>query len=127
MSDTRHVWNPWRANTRTAASRMTRRLSTACLDVATTARPRGRALRVHLGGPAVRLRAPVGERGQRAADLGLALEVELGHDEGLSVRRRREHDAPGVDDHRAPAGADAGNVLADLVGGDHEALVLDRP
>ena len=35
--------------------------------------------------------------------------------------------APRVDDHRAPAGADAGRGLADLVGGDHEALVLDRP
>ena len=38
----------------------------------------------------------------------------------------REHDAPGVDDHRAPAGAQARRVLADLVGGDDEALVLDR-
>src|SRR5215207_1959043 len=29
MSETRHVWKPWRANTRTAASRISRRLSTA--------------------------------------------------------------------------------------------------
>src|SRR5438874_180070 len=32
MSPTRHVWNPFRANTRTAASRMRRRLS-SCADV----------------------------------------------------------------------------------------------
>src|SRR5262249_3412653 len=32
-----------------------------------------------------------------------------------------------VDDHRAPAGADAGRVLADLVGGDDERLALDGP
>ena len=45
---------------------------------------------------------------------------------------RREHRAPVVDDHRAPAraqrpaGRARGRVLADLVGGDHERLVLDR-
>ena len=48
---------------------------------------RSRHLRRNLGGPAVRLGPPVGQRGQRAADLGLALEVELGDDERLGVRR----------------------------------------
>ena len=47
-------------------------------------------------------------------------------DERLRVGRLREHDPPRVDDHRAPAGAVARRVLADLVGGDHERLVLDR-
>src|SRR3954451_6974108 len=123
MSDTRQVWKPWRANTRTAASRMTRRLSTAWREVATSTHPR--ALSVDLGRPAVRLGAPVGERGQRAADLRLALEVQVGDHERLLVGRGGQHDAPRVDDHRAPAGADARRVLAHLVGGDDEALVLD--
>ena len=56
----------------------------------------------------------------------LALEVEVGDRERLGVRRLGEHEPPRVDDHRAPAGAVAGRVLADLVGGDHERLVLDR-
>ena len=58
--------------------------------------------------------------------LGLALEVELGGDERLGVRRLGQHHAPRVDDHRPPARAVAARVLADLVGGDHERLVLDR-
>src|SRR3954452_11769493 len=118
MSETRQVWKPSRAKTRTAASRMILRLSTACL-LAT--------LRRYLAGPPVRLGAAVGQGRQGAADLLLALEVELGEGEGLRVRRGREDDAPRVDDHRAPAGADAGGVLADLVGGDDERLPLDRP
>ena len=44
----------------------------------------------------------------------------------LAVGRLREHEPPRVDDHRAPAGVLAAGVLADLVGGDHERLVLDR-
>src|SRR5205085_979064 len=135
MSDTRQVWNPWRANTRTAASRIMRRLSTAWRAVAITLRPPRPAgggapapsARPHLGRPAVRLRAPVRERRQRAADRGEAVEVQVGRHDGLRIRRLREHDAPGVDDHRAAAGAVARRVLADLVGGDDEALVLDRP
>ncbi len=38
-----------------------------------------------------------------------------------------EHQPPGIDDHRAPAAAVTGRMRADLVGRDHEALVLDRP
>ena len=56
MSDTRQVWKPWRANTRTAASRICRRLSTAARVAATTR---------DLGRPAVRGRPPVGQRRQR--------------------------------------------------------------
>ena len=78
-------------------------------------------------GPAVGCRAAVGERRQRAADPVLALEVELGGDEALLVGRLRQDDAPGVDDHRAAVGAVVRRRVADLVGGDHEDLVLDRP
>ena len=38
-----------------------------------------------------------------------------------------EHHAPGVDDRRAPEGAEVRRRLADLVGGEDEGLVLDRP
>src|SRR5690349_18595412 len=119
MSDTRQVWKPWRANTRTAASRMTRRLSTACLDAATLRRDarEGRMTGVGRRGcclliPSIRLGAAVGQRGERAADLGLLGEVELRDDERLGVGRRGERDPPRVDDHRAPTGADALRVLA---------------
>ena len=44
----------------------------------------------------------------------------------LAVGGLRQDDAPRVDDHRAPAGPQSRRVLADLVGGDDEALVLDR-
>src|SRR3712207_8181586 len=97
MSDTRQVWKPWRAKTRTAASRMMRRLSIgARAGVATS----GPSLDVHLLRPRVCVGAAVGQRGQRAADLGLALEVELGGDVGLRVRRLGEDDAPPVDEDR---------------------------
>ena len=43
-----------------------------------------------------------------------------------AVGRAGEHDAPRVDDQRPPTGAHARRVLADLVGGDHERLLLDR-
>ena len=43
------------------------------------------------------------------------VEVEIGDHEGLLVGRLGELDAPGVDDHRAPAGADPLRVLAHLV------------
>ena len=36
-----------------------------------------------------------------------------------------EHDAPGVDDHRAAAGLQAGRVASDLICGHDEGLVLD--
>ena len=48
--------------------------------------------------------AAIGERGQARADLPLALEVELGDDVSLAVGGLRQHHAPRVDDHRAPAG-----------------------
>ena len=117
MSDTRHVWKPSRANTRTAASRITRRLSTACL-------------RRHYAGTSA------GQRyasGRRLASDGSVRRISAWRSRSSSattnvsrVRRRREHDAPRVDDHRAPAGADARRVLADLVRGDDERLALDR-
>ena len=46
----------------------------------------------------------------------------------LGVRRLREHDAPGIDDQRAPARVRCPRPDdADLVGGDDVGLVLDRP
>src|SRR5437763_6849974 len=126
MSETRHAWKPWRANTRTAASRITRRLSEFALPRPIAGR---RALisgdlRV---GPAVGGGPSVGERRQARADLMLALEIKLRHDVALAVRGLRQHQTPGVDDHRAPARAVAGGMRANLVGCDHEGLVLDRP
>src|SRR3954469_14632431 len=106
MSDTRHEWKPWRANTCTAASRIRRRLSTLWRVVATS----GPSLRGDLARPAVRLRAAVGQRRQPAADPVLSLEVELGEHVRLAVGRLGEDDAPRVDDHRTPAGAQAGRM-----------------
>src|SRR5215208_3081186 len=126
MSETRQVWKPWRAKTRTAASRMMRRLSTAGRVAATSGSSWEGALGVHLARPAVGGGPAVGQRGQRPPDLGLAVEVELGDGERLRVGRLGQHDAPWVDDHRAPARAVARRVLPDLVRGDHEGLVLDR-
>ena len=54
-------------------------------------------------------------------------EVEVGGDEALPVGRGGQHPPPGVDDRRVPVGAEVGRRLADLVGGDDEDLVLDRP
>ncbi len=68
----------------------------------------------------------MGQRGQLGADLDLALEIELGADVVLAVGGLREHDTPGVDDHRASARAQPAGMGSDLVGGDHERLVLDR-
>src|SRR5215216_3121025 len=102
MSETRQVWKPWRANTRTAASRMIRRLSTVGFVAATSGSSRGPwpsrpirggqgpregALGGDLSGPAVGRRAAVGQRRHRAPDLRLTVEVELGEREGLRVRR----------------------------------------
>ena len=66
------------------------------------------------------------ERRDPAPDAVERREVEIGHDRGLGVGGAREHEPPRVDDQRAPAGAVAGRMGADLVGRDHEALVLDR-
>ena len=77
--------------------------------------------------PGVGLGPAVGERGQRLADPLLLGEVEVGGDEALLVGGGGEHRAPGVDDHRVPVGAVVRRRLADLVGGDDEGLVLDRP
>src|SRR4051812_17421811 len=116
MSLTRQVWKPWRAKTRTAASRIRRRFSAALA-----------ALRaVAISESPVDLGSAVGERGQLGADPAEAVEVEVGDHLRLGVRGLREDEPPGVDDHRAPAGAQARGVAADLVGGHDEALVLDR-
>src|SRR5690242_9097940 len=114
MSLTRQVWKPWRAKTRTAASRMSRRFSAAA------AAERAVAISdpLRTGEPsAVDLRSAVGQRRQVDPDAVLAPEVQLGDDVGLGVGGLREHDPPWVDDHRAPAGAQPGRVAADLVGG----------
>ena len=111
-------WKPWRAKTRIAASRISRRLSTP--------RPRAAIRRVTSVGPAVGARHAVGEARQLLAHLVLAREVEVGGDEALLVGRAREHLAPRVDDHRAAEALLVGRVRADLVGGDDERLVLDR-
>ena len=120
MSETRVEWKPWRAKTRTAASRMLRRLSIggafghqALISA---------ELRPDVGvGPAV------GERGQRARaarparprSRSAATKPSPSGDLG-------EHRPPGVDDRRVAVGVEVGRRLADLVGGDDEGLVLDR-
>ena len=71
-------------------------------------------------------RTAVAQRRQALAHAGELSEIEVGDDRGLGVGGGRQHHPPGIDDHRAAAGAVAGRMLADLVGGDHEALVLDR-
>src|SRR4029077_12143935 len=76
-------------------------------------------------GPAVGLFAAVGERGQARADLALALQVRLREGVAPRVAGPGEHEPPWVDDHRTPAGVLVGRVGSELVGGDHEHLVLD--
>ena len=79
-------------------------------------------------GPAVGLRAAVGERRAAVARISCwRSRSSSASDVALAVGRLRQHDAPRVHDHRAPARVLAGGVGADLVGGDHEGLVLDRP
>src|SRR6185312_16060181 len=102
MSDTRQAWKPWRANTRTAASRITRRLSgpfapaagsEALVGATRLAAPPAAVLLaliraplpwssscVGLLGPAVDVGATVGERRQLFANLVLAVQVEVGDD-----------------------------------------------
>src|SRR5438477_8643022 len=119
MSETRQLWNPWRAKTRIAASRICRLRSTAWALAM--------AQRLHGVRPAIRVGAAIGERWQRAANPVLPVEVDLGGGDALAVGRDREDDAPGIDDHRAPVGVEVRRRLAVLTGGDHERLVLDRP
>src|ERR1700684_3280036 len=102
MSDTRQAWKPWRANTRTAASRISRRLSRAFVRGWGAGGGRGGHSYRRLHRPAVCLRAAVGERRQARSNLALVLEVEVGDDVALAVRRLRQHYPPRVDDHRAP-------------------------
>src|SRR5215207_7959051 len=77
--------------------------------------------------PSVGARTPVGERRQRRADSILYLEIQVGSDEALAVGRFREDGAPRIHDHRMSVGAVVGRRLANLVRGDDERLVLDRP
>src|SRR5918997_183242 len=107
MSETRQVWKPWRANTLTAASRITRRLSTA-----------GAFTR---GPPTARGRPRPGGSRATAASCGCG---PGGRSRGPRARPSPCR-APGR--ARPPAGADPGRRLADLVRRDDEALVLDRP
>src|SRR5215218_10004449 len=60
MSETRHVWKPWRANTRTAASRMIRRLSTLGFVAAISASSRGSWPSRAVAGAAWQGRRPAG-------------------------------------------------------------------
>src|SRR3954454_19974345 len=123
MSLTRHVWKPWRAKTRTAASRIRRRFSAAAALERAVAIS-GRAPGFRIDRPlAVDLRSAVGERRQVGADARQTLEVEVGDDVRLGVGGLREHDPPGVEADRPPAVAQPGRVAADLVGGDDEGLV----
>ena len=91
---TRQALKPWRANTRTAASRIMRRLSAAAVA---RVRPSGVDLRAG-GWPARAAAARM--RSWRSRSRSAITWVSR-------VGRLREHDAPRVDDHRAPAGPDA--------------------
>src|SRR5690242_16292980 len=119
MSETRQLWNPCRAKTRIAASRICRRRST------------GGALamchRLHGAWPAILLRASVRERGKRRAHAGLRIEIEIGDDDRLTVGSDRYRGAPRIDDHGAPVGVVVRRRGAVLSRGDHEGLILDRP
>ena len=77
----------------------------AFLDVA---RPGRRSADGRGGRHAVGARLAVGQRRDRRADGAHALAVELGHADALAVARRREHEAPRVDDQRAAVGRAAG-------------------
>src|SRR4051794_1279703 len=109
MSDTRHWWKPRLANATTAASRIMRRLSPplARAEAISAGAPlcARTTLDRRLDGPAVGRRPAVGERREVAAHARLGFEVEVCDDVALAVGSEREHDAPRVDDHRAPAGA----------------------
>ena len=78
------------------------------------------------GRHAVGARLAIGQRRDRRADGAHALAVELRHADALAVARRREHEAPRVDDQRAAVGRAAG-PRAVLVRRHDVALVLDRP
>ena len=77
--------------------------------------------------PGVGARAAVGERGQRLADAVLRAKSSSAATKHSSSGGGGEHHAPGVDDRRAAEGAVVRRRLADLVGGEDEELVLDRP
>src|SRR4051812_14396579 len=135
MSDTRQVWKPWRAKTRTAASRICRRRSTAEARAIRRAPPRGTGTRTGGGSRGTGGRGGgdgVGGGGGVRGGGGVGGDAPLpGGGGGGGVGPPRvggagEHAAPGVDDHRAPAAAQVPAVPADLVRGDHERLVLDR-
>src|SRR4051812_42388862 len=97
MSLTRQVWKPWRAKTRTAASRIRRRFSAALAAL--------RAVAIFTS--PVDLGPAAGKRRQVDADPPQMLEVEVGDHVGLAVGRLGQDQPPRVDDHRAPAGAQA--------------------
>ena len=76
--------------------------------------------------PAVGLCPAVGERGQRGADLGLALEVELGDDVALAVGGLARAPVPTGRRSSSARRSRGAAARAELVGGEHERLVLDR-
>src|SRR5436190_1684202 len=129
MSETRQLWNPWRAKTRIAASRICRRRSTAC------ALAMGRRLQKLR--PAVRIGAAIRERGQRVANAVLLPEVELGEAEVVADGQAELEPAQRSEDdlltrllgRRLPVAhaADVDVEHVDLpVGGDDLAIGIDR-
>src|SRR3954465_137838 len=103
MSETRQAWKPWLAKTRTAASRIWRRLSCAACWRAVEAIRRGPPRGGGWPGPGAAGGGAVGQARELAGDAGQRVEVELGAHVAHAVGCRGQHDAPGVDDRRAPA------------------------
>ncbi len=122
-SETRQEWNPWRAKTRDRGVED----HPALVDAGASARGAGHQVVPHrLRDSDTRRSTRLARLGQPPTDLGLAVEIEIGGDEALLVGRAREDLAPRVDDHRAAEALLLGGVMADLVGGQDEDLVLDR-
>src|SRR5205809_996110 len=85
MSDTRQPWKPWRANTRTAASRIWRRLSAAACWRAVVAGGGGREAAGHRDHP-----RPAD--GQDSIELGEAQVVADGQAQPDAVRQLGDDD-----------------------------------
>ena len=128
--DTRQAWKPWRANTRTAASRISRRLSAAALAREADGRPaeliavppRGRL------GPAVGAGRRLASEGRLRADLaagarGRARPRARGTRSSPACASTTPHGSTIIE---RPPECCPRRMLAELVGGDHERLVLDR-
>src|SRR5436190_24207759 len=98
-------------------------------EASASTRPTARATAAtrRAGRRAVRLRTAMRERRDLLTHARESRMIAVGGDHALPVGRLRQNRPPRIDDHGAPVGREAGGQRAVLIGGDDEALVLDRP